>query len=48
MVDKCCRLSTGAAIHITGQWQRSPLGKEQSHELLASDVKVLGENDAEV
>lgn len=41
-------LSTGAALRITGQWQPSPSGKEQSHELVASNVQVLGDNDAEV
>jgi asparaginyl-tRNA synthetase len=46
--EQAGNLSTGAALRITGQWQPSPSGKEQSHELLASDVQVLGENDAEV
>ena len=42
------QLSTGAALRISGKWQPSPSGKEQSHELVASDVQVLGDNDAEV
>ncbi|KIW02798.1 asparagine-tRNA ligase [Verruconis gallopava] len=40
-------LSTGAAVQISGQWQKSPSGKEQSHELVASEVTLLGDNDAE-
>jgi aspartyl/asparaginyl-tRNA synthetase len=42
------RLSTGAAVSITGSWQPSPSGKEQSYELHAQAVKVLGENDSAV
>ncbi|KAF2278373.1 asparaginyl-tRNA synthetase [Westerdykella ornata] len=38
-------LSTGAAVAITGQWVPSP-GQEQSHELQANSVRVLGPNDA--
>jgi len=39
-------LSTGAAVKITGVWSSSPSGKEQSHELHATAVELLGENDA--
>jgi aspartyl/asparaginyl-tRNA synthetase len=46
--EQAGKLSTGAALRITGQWQPSPSGKEQSHELQATDVQSLGENDAEV
>jgi len=45
---QAANLSTGAALRIIGQWQPSPSGKEQTHELVASDVRILGENDAEV
>lgn len=41
-------LTTGATVDISGLWQRCPPGKEQSHELQASDVKVVGEADPEV
>jgi asparaginyl-tRNA synthetase len=46
--EQAGELSTGAALRVTGQWQPSPSGKEQSHELVASAVEVLGQNDAEV
>jgi asparaginyl-tRNA synthetase len=42
------RLSTGAAVNITGNWQPTPSGKEQSYELHAQSVKVLGDNDSAV
>lgn len=41
------RLSTGAAVAVTGRWTPS-LGKGQTHELQAESVRVLGENDAAV
>ncbi|KAI9707043.1 MAG: asparaginyl-tRNA synthetase [Candelina mexicana] len=41
-------LSTGASISISGQWQPSPRGKEQQHELLAENLRVLGEADPTV
>lgn len=41
------RLSTGAAVAITGRWTPSP-GQGQTHELQADSVRVLGENDAAV
>ncbi|KAK4999707.1 asparaginyl-tRNA synthetase [Elasticomyces elasticus] len=40
-------LSAGAAVSLTGQWTRCPPGKEQTHELRVSHLKVLGDNDAE-
>jgi asparaginyl-tRNA synthetase len=46
--EQAVELSTGAALRISGQWQPSPSGKEQSHELVASEVQVLGQNDADV
>lgn len=46
--EQAGELSTGAALRITGKWQPSPSGKEQSHELVATKVQALGENDAEV
>ncbi|KAF2433701.1 asparaginyl-tRNA synthetase [Tothia fuscella] len=39
-------LSTGTAVSITGNWQLSPSGKEQTYELLADSVRALGDNDA--
>lgn len=42
------RLSTGAAISVTGMWKPCPPGKEQNHELQATDVQLLGQNDATV
>lgn len=35
-------LTTGTAVRIQGQWQNSPAGKEQSHEVLANEVDVIG------
>lgn len=43
-----CRLHTGTVIQVTGEWRPSPAGKEQSHELRAQGVRVLGSVDAEV
>ncbi|KAF2760684.1 asparaginyl-tRNA synthetase [Pseudovirgaria hyperparasitica] len=39
-------LSTGTAVTITGRWQPSPSGKEQSYELYAQDVRIAGDNDS--
>lgn len=39
-------LSNGTAVELTGEWTASQ-GKEQTHELQVTDVRVLGENDAE-
>ncbi|KAJ9303928.1 hypothetical protein DTO217A2_6628 [Paecilomyces variotii] len=40
-------LTTGAAVEISGLWKPCPPGKEQSHELQTTDVKVVGASDAE-
>lgn len=45
--DQAANLSTGAAVTLFGEWIPSR-GHGQSHELQVSDVKLLGENDAEV
>lgn len=42
------RLTTGAAVEITGLWKACPPGKEQSHELQTTEVKVVGASDPEV
>ncbi|KAI9814300.1 MAG: asparaginyl-tRNA synthetase [Thelocarpon impressellum] len=38
-------LSTGAGVRVWGQWRRSPEGKEQSHELHATEIDVVGRAD---
>ncbi|KAL8828099.1 MAG: hypothetical protein Q9170_006748 [Blastenia crenularia] len=40
-------LSTGASIAVRGVWRLSPLGKEQSHELQAEKVTIVGAVDSE-
>ncbi|MCJ1392416.1 asparaginyl-tRNA synthetase [Xylographa bjoerkii] len=40
-------LGTGTAVTISGLWRRSPPGKEQSHELHAEDVTIVGATDPE-
>ncbi|EKV06913.1 Asparaginyl-tRNA synthetase Slm5, putative [Penicillium digitatum PHI26] len=40
-------LSTGTAIEISGIWKACPPGKEQTHELQTTDVKVVGASDPE-
>ena len=40
-------LSTGAAVAVTGRWASSP-GTEQSFEIQADSVRLLGSNDATV
>ena len=40
------RLSTGAAVKLSGSWQASQ-GSKQSHELQVLQATPLGENDAE-
>ncbi|QSS63528.1 hypothetical protein I7I51_00586 [Histoplasma capsulatum] len=46
--EQAARLSTGSAVDISGVWQPCPPGKEQSHELHATEVKITGETDPEV
>lgn len=41
-------LSTGATIEISGIWKACPAGKEQTHELQTSEIRVVGDADAEV
>lgn len=41
-----CRLSTGTAVKLKGDWKAST-GSKQSYELQVSDVQILGENDSE-
>jgi aspartyl/asparaginyl-tRNA synthetase len=41
-------VSTGTAVSVRGQWKDSPSGKQQAKELRATEVKVLGGNDATV
>lgn len=45
-VNANCRLSTGTAVKLKGDW-RASAGSKQSHELQVSAVEVLGENNAE-
>ena len=44
----CFRLGTGTAVIISGAWRECPPGKEQSHELHAEEVSIVGVTDAEV
>lgn len=44
--EQAAGLSTGAAVSIQGEWQECPPGKQQSHELHARRVQVVGQNDA--
>lgn len=39
-------LTTGDAVSIEGEWAECPPGKQQSHELHAHRVRVLGQNDS--
>jgi hypothetical protein len=41
------RLTNGTFVEVTGRWQPSP-AKGQSHELVASQVKIHGPSDPEV
>ncbi|MCJ1355920.1 MAG: asparaginyl-tRNA synthetase [Icmadophila ericetorum] len=40
-------LGTGTAVTISGLWKPCPPGKEQTHELHAEDVKIVGVADPE-
>lgn len=42
------RLSTGTAVEISGVWKACPAGKEQSHELQTTDLKIVGAADSQV
>ncbi|KAL4779592.1 hypothetical protein BJX76DRAFT_361667 [Aspergillus varians] len=44
---QAAELSTGTAIEISGIWKACPPGKEQSHELQATAVNVVGKADPE-
>ncbi|RDI84219.1 hypothetical protein Vi05172_g5865 [Venturia inaequalis] len=46
--EQAKELSIGSAVRITGNWQPSPAGKEQSHELQAHTVRAMGDNDSAV
>jgi len=41
-------LSTGSSLQVIGKWKASTLGTEQPKELLADEVRVLGEADPTV
>ncbi|KAL4931226.1 asparagine--tRNA ligase SLM5 [Aspergillus undulatus] len=45
--SQAAELSTGTALEISGTWKASPPGKEQSHELRATGVKIVGKTDSE-
>ncbi|EAW09534.1 asparagine--tRNA ligase SLM5 [Aspergillus clavatus NRRL 1] len=44
---QACELATGTAVEISGLWKACPPGKEQSHELQTTEVKVVGRADPE-
>ncbi|KAL1959785.1 hypothetical protein VTO42DRAFT_930 [Malbranchea cinnamomea] len=44
--EQASPLTTGAAVEISGLWKPCPPGKEQTHELQATEVSVVGEADA--
>lgn len=46
--DGGCRLSTGTAVEISGLWKACPPGKEQTHELQTTEVKIVGQAEPEV
>ncbi|KAI9368300.1 hypothetical protein BJX61DRAFT_230462 [Aspergillus egyptiacus] len=45
--SQAAELSTGTTIEISGVWKACPPGKEQSHELQATAVDVVGDADPE-
>ncbi|KAH1907838.1 hypothetical protein KXV57_003870 [Aspergillus fumigatus] len=40
-------LSTGTAVEISGLWKACPPGKEQTHELQTTEVKIVGQAEPE-
>ncbi|KAL4747292.1 hypothetical protein BDW72DRAFT_209686 [Aspergillus terricola var. indicus] len=44
---QAAELSTGTAIEISGIWKACPPGKEQSHELQATSVNIVGAAEPE-
>lgn len=38
----------GTSVKITGEWKESLGGRKQERELLAQEVKILGEADPQV
>ncbi|KAG2024902.1 hypothetical protein GB937_003602 [Aspergillus fischeri] len=44
---QAAELSTGTAVEISGLWKACPPGKEQSHELQTTEVKVVGQAEPE-
>ncbi|KAK2763756.1 asparaginyl-tRNA synthetase [Arachnomyces sp. PD_36] len=45
--EQAADLTTGAAVQVSGSWKACPPGKEQTHELQTTDVKVVGSADPE-
>ncbi|EEA20774.1 asparaginyl-tRNA synthetase [Talaromyces marneffei ATCC 18224] len=45
--EQAADLSTGTAIEISGIWKACPAGKEQTHELQTSEIRIVGDADAE-
>ncbi|MCJ1475086.1 asparaginyl-tRNA synthetase [Lambiella insularis] len=46
--SQAASLGTGTAVKISGPWRPSPRGKEQSHELHAESVQIVGITDSEL
>ncbi|OOF96657.1 hypothetical protein ASPCADRAFT_206846 [Aspergillus carbonarius ITEM 5010] len=45
--SQAAELSTGTAVEISGLWKACPPGKEQTHELQATAVNIVGKTDPE-
>ncbi|KAF3490957.1 asparaginyl-tRNA synthetase [Arthroderma uncinatum] len=43
--EQATNLTQGAAVEISGIWQPCPPGKQQSHELQATEINIVGEAD---